>query len=131
VLSGRAAPGGRLLITQYPADYIDQVPMTNQSLQPNSSNPGRTYRWYNNSVIPFGTGLHYTNYSVSWAPGGSGKKTYQISKFTKTSTSPIDLALFDSFRIEVNSVGSATSDYVALLFLKSANAGPSPHPSRH
>ncbi|CAM0142335.1 unnamed protein product [Umbelopsis sp. WA50703] len=130
-LSGRATPAGRLLITQYPTDYINQVPMTDQSLRPNSSNPGRTYRWYNNSVIPFGTDLHYTNYSVSWAHGGSGKKTYQITKLTKTSTSPIDLTLFDSFRIEVNSVGSATSDYVALLFLKSSNAGPAPYPSRY
>ncbi|CAM0140410.1 unnamed protein product [Umbelopsis sp. WA50703] len=41
-LSGRAAPAGRLLITHYPADYINQVPMTDQSLRPNSSNPGRT-----------------------------------------------------------------------------------------
>ncbi|CAM0140900.1 unnamed protein product [Umbelopsis sp. WA50703] len=128
VLSGRAAPAGRLPITQYPADYINQVPMTDQSLRPSSSNPGRTYRWYNNSVIPFGTGLHYTNFSVSWAHGGSGKKTYQISKLTKTNTSPMDLALLDSFRIEVNNVGSATSDYVALLFLKSSNAGPAPYP---
>ncbi|KAH8547495.1 glycoside hydrolase superfamily [Umbelopsis sp. PMI_123] len=112
---------------EYGPAVID-VPMTDQSLRPSSSNPGRTYRWYNNSVIPFGTGLHYTNFSVSWAHGGSAKKTYQISKLTKMKTSPIDLALFDSFRIEVKNVGSATSDYVALLFLKSSNAGPAPYP---
>jgi beta-D-xylosidase 4 len=128
VLSGRAAPAGRLSVTQYPANYINQVPMTDQSLRPSSSNPGRTYRWYNNAVIPFGTGLHYTTFSVSWASGGSGKGTYDTADLTKTSTRPLDLAVLDTFQINVKNVGSTTSDYVALLFLKSSNAGPAPYP---
>ncbi|KAL6818094.1 glycoside hydrolase family 3 protein [Trichoderma sp. SZMC 28013] len=127
ILSGVAAPAGRLPVTQYPADYINQVPMTDQSLRPSSSNPGRTYRWYNGSVIPFGTGLHYTEFNVSWATGGSGKGTYDTADFADVED-PKDLAKFDTFQIDVENIGSTASDYVALLFLKSTDSGPQPYP---
>jgi beta-D-xylosidase 4 len=127
ILSGVSAPAGRLPVTQYPADYVNQVPMTDQSLRPSSSNPGRTYRWYNSSVIPFGTGLHYTEFNVTWATGGSGKEVYSITNLTNAAE-PKDLAQFDTFRINVENVGSVASDYVALLFLKSSDSGPQPYP---
>ncbi|KAL7932835.1 glycoside hydrolase family 3 protein [Trichoderma chlorosporum] len=127
ILSGASAPAGRLPVTQYPADYINQVPMTDQSLRPSSSNPGRTYRWYNGSVIPFGTGLHYTKFNVSWAAEGSGKGTYNTTEFANAED-PKDLAEFDTFRINVENVGSTASDYVALLFVKSSDSGPQPYP---
>lgn len=42
-ITGKNAPAGRLPTTQYPANYIAQVPMTDMSLRPNatSGNPGR------------------------------------------------------------------------------------------
>ncbi|KAL7954180.1 glycoside hydrolase family 3 protein [Trichoderma compactum] len=115
ILSRVAAPAGRLPVTQYPADYINQVPMTDQSLRPSSSNPGRTYRWYNGSVIPFGTPLHYTEFNASWATGGSGKGTYDTADFADVED-PKDLAEFDTFQIDVENICSTASDYVALLF---------------
>lgn len=36
-IMGKNAPAGRLPVTQYPADYVNQVPMTDMSLRPNSS----------------------------------------------------------------------------------------------
>ena len=47
-------PGGRLPYTIYPADYVNQLPMTDMSFR---SPPGRTYRFYTGpSPYPFGTG---------------------------------------------------------------------------
>ena len=33
ILTGKTAPAGRLPITQYPAEYADQVPMTDMTLR--------------------------------------------------------------------------------------------------
>ena len=44
VLFGRYSPAGRLPVTWYPADYVDQVPMTDQSMRASANNPGRTYK---------------------------------------------------------------------------------------
>jgi beta-D-xylosidase 4 len=61
ILFGKVAPAGRLVSTMYPTNYVNQVPMTDMSLRPanassNSTNPGRTYQWYNKAVYPFGFG---------------------------------------------------------------------------
>jgi beta-D-xylosidase 4 len=70
IITGKQGPAGRLPITQYPADYVDQVPITDMSLRPGTGNPGRTYKWYNQTpVVEFGTGLHYTNFTFDWASG--------------------------------------------------------------
>lgn len=45
IITGKAAPAGRLPTTQYPAEYIQQVPMTDMTLRPGQTSPGRTYRW--------------------------------------------------------------------------------------
>lgn len=69
ILIGKKAPAGRLPTTQYPANYIAQVPMTNMSLRPGLNNPGRTYKWYTGKpTFDFGYGLHYTNFSASISP---------------------------------------------------------------
>ncbi|KAL1835083.1 hypothetical protein VTK73DRAFT_6301 [Phialemonium thermophilum] len=46
--------------------------MTDMGLRPTgnsssgSGNPGRTYRWYDQAVLPFGHGLHYTTFEASF-----------------------------------------------------------------
>lgn len=131
VITGREAPAGRLPITQYPVNYVDEVPMTDMSLRPSKSNPGRTYRWYDNAVLEFGYGLHYTNFSLSWVINGS-HKVYDTKSVISTAKYKdfIDTALFDSFKILVENTGSIKSDYVALLFLSSDDAGPKPYPRK-
>lgn len=44
VITGKTAPAGRLPTTQYPADYIKQVSMTDMALRPDPNSPGRTYK---------------------------------------------------------------------------------------
>jgi len=130
VITGKTAPAGRLPITQYPADYVNQVPMTDMNLRPNatSGNPGRTYQWFDNATLPFGYGLHYTNFTVD-VPGSNA--TYDIASLVSncTGVAYLDQCPFQTISSTVKNTGSVTSDYVALGFL-SGQYGPAPQPIR-
>ncbi|KAF9468809.1 beta-xylosidase [Collybia nuda] len=130
IISGKTSPSGRLPITQYPAEYADQVAMTDMTVQPSDTNPGRTYKWYQNApVYEFGHGLHFTTFSASWA--GTPPAQYNIAQLLRAAPKgrPLDLAPFDSFNINIHNTGKVTSDYVALLFVN-GTAGPAPHPNK-
>jgi xylan 1,4-beta-xylosidase len=121
---GKAAPAGRLPVTQYPAAYINEIAMTNMSLR---ASPGRTYRWYTgNAVVPFGFGLHYTNFSTSFASANS--TSYSISSLiSQCKTAYLDQCPLTNIQVNVANTGSVTSDYVTLLFLY-GSTGPTPYP---
>jgi xylan 1,4-beta-xylosidase len=126
VVYGRSAPAGRLPVTQYPVSYVDKVPMTDMSLRQSASNPGRTYKWYDKEVLPFGYGLHYTNLtaSITWRE----PRTYSISSVIGNCTEKhFDLCLLDRIPVAVTNEGKVRSDYVALVFVN-GSYGPSPHP---
>lgn len=134
ILTGKVAPAGRLVTTQYPADYINQVPMTNMSLRPGEGNPGRTYKWYTGTpVYQYGYGLHYTTFKLSWSSAPS--KTYNIQEViarsgASLSEAPfVDSATFDTFSVLVKNTGNTASDYVALAFV-SGKFGPAPFPNK-
>lgn len=67
VLTGLVPPAGRLPVTKYPARYVDQIPMTYMTLRPRGNQPGRTYWFDQNAVLPFGYGLHYSNFSTAFS----------------------------------------------------------------
>jgi beta-D-xylosidase 4 len=123
ILVGNAAPAGRLPVTQYPASYVDEIAMTNMVLRPTNGSPGRTYKWYTGTpIFEFGFGAHYTTFS----------KTLTIS-------TPDSLELADSTNHTATAVsataavtnsGNVTSDYVALVFMTTTNAGPAPFPKK-
>lgn len=132
ILTGASAPAGRLPQTQYPAKYINEVPMTDMGLRPGQSNPGRTYKWYNGSaVFEFGYGMHYTNFSATVSSGLN--HSYSISDLTSkcqnTSAISVGSCPFASVKVNVDNVGSTTSDYVALGFI-AGNFGPTPQPKK-
>jgi beta-D-xylosidase 4 len=129
VITGAAAPAGRLSVTQYPEDFVNEVGMTDMSLRPAPTNPGRTYKWYTGKpVLEFGHGLHFTTFDFSWQRQPSTQ--YNIQQLLQASNKQtLDLAPFDTFHVDVRNTGGITSDYVALLFLQS-NAGPTPHPNK-
>lgn len=142
VITGAQAPAGRLPLTQYPADYIQNVSMTDMALRPDggSSFPGRTYRWYNgDAVFPFGSGLHYTTFTANMAlPAGGGtngssssRSSFDITSLTSNCTGVdyMDLCPFASIPVTIDNTGATTSDYVALLFL-SGEFGPQPYPRK-
>jgi beta-D-xylosidase 4 len=128
VLTGISAPAGRLATTQYPADYVNEVPMTDMNLRPGDNNPGRTYRWYDKAVLPFGFGLHYTTFDVSFASRKLRPYNTEALVHASHHRGPKDTALFDTFGIQVTNSGKVASDYVALLFLTTTDAGPEPYP---
>jgi beta-D-xylosidase 4 len=132
ILTGKVPPAGRLPITQYPAEYVDQVPMTDMNLRPSSSSPGRTYKWYTGSAVyEFGFGLHLTTFDLAWTGDNADQTSYNIQELVKagraSGAAHLDLAIFDTFEVNVKNTGSVASDYVALLF-SNTTAGPSPAP---
>ena len=131
LLIGKEAPAGRLPVTQYPTDYVNQVAMTNMSLRPGENNPGRTYIWYKDTpVYPFGYGIHYTNFTTSFAGTTDETASYAISDLTKKCTAAyLDLCPFQSFEIDVQNTGTRTSDFVTLAFIAGQH-GPAPHPNK-
>lgn len=129
ILFGNQAPAGRLPVTQYPAGYVDEVRMTDMGMRPSSTgNPGRTYKWYDGAVIPFGYGLHYTHFLKS-ASNGSPQtyQTSQLASMTSGTTLYPDQVPFANFTVGVTNSGSVTSDYVAMAFL-TGEFGPQPYP---
>ncbi|KAI1453539.1 glycoside hydrolase superfamily [Annulohypoxylon moriforme] len=134
VLNGDISPAGRLPVTQYPAEYLDQVQMTDMSLRPSDASPGRTYKFYSEGVQPFGYGLHYTNFSASFEKLIiAGHETNSVDNFTTTdlvskcSSTYLDLCPFGNVAINVTNKGNVTSDFVALVFL-TGKYGPEPYP---
>ncbi|KAM3074473.1 hypothetical protein ACMFMF_006482 [Clarireedia jacksonii] len=126
ILDGTRSVAGRLPVTQYPTNYTNEVSIFNPGLRPSSVNPGRTYMWYPTPVLPFGYGLHYTNFTFTW--GTVPSSTYAISDLVSGAASIIESTPFVSITAKVTNTGSRVSDYVGLLFISTNNAGPSPYP---
>ncbi|XP_057776665.1 probable beta-D-xylosidase 2 [Salvia miltiorrhiza] len=73
VLFGAHNPGGKLPMTWYPQEYLNNLPMTTMDMRANPSKnyPGRTYRFYKGPVVyPYGYGLSYTTFkhTIAKAP---------------------------------------------------------------
>lgn len=137
VLTGKVPPAGRLPVTQYPADYVNQIPMSDMSLRPKGNRPGRTYQFYTNAVLPFGYGLHYTNFSASFSASskssGSGSPqhlgVYNIQDVIRNCSAKYkDLCpLPQSIPVHVTNQGRMTSDFVVLAFVSDQTTHPSQH----
>lgn len=132
ILTGKAAPAGRLPQTQYPSSYISAVPMTDMGLRPGENNPGRTYKWYNDTpVFEFGFGMHYTNFSAQVA--SPLNQSYVIADLLSAcpSINSTNLAscAFASVTVNVTNMGTTASDYVTLAFI-AGNFGPAPQPKK-
>ncbi|CAI8041647.1 Probable beta-D-xylosidase 2, partial [Geodia barretti] len=61
VIFGKFNPSGRLPVTYYPGDYVNQISFFNMSMR---DPPGRTYKFYTGTpVFEFGHGLSYISFS--------------------------------------------------------------------
>jgi beta-D-xylosidase 4 len=124
IISGTKSPAGRLPVTQYPANYT-KLPMTDMTLRPSTSNPGRTYRWYPTPVQAFGTGLHYTTFAPTFSNYSAVFSIQTLLRACKN-TNP-DTCSLPGLPVTVHNTGNRTSDYVALVFV-AGQAGPKPYP---
>ena len=133
IITGKRAPAGRLVTTQYPAEYAKSFPATDMNLRPNGSNPGQTYMWYTGTpVYEFGHGLFYTTFDISLA---NVQPSYEYN-ITDLLTGPhpshahIEQTPFLNFTVNVTNTGETTSDYTAMLFANTTSAGPAPYPNK-
>ncbi|OAX36323.1 glycoside hydrolase family 3 protein [Rhizopogon vinicolor AM-OR11-026] len=130
ILSGKVAPAGRLPITQYPANYVDEIPMTDMDLRPNVTSPGRTYIWYiGQPIYEFGYGKHYTTFSYKWAQAPACSYNIQDLVAAAKYASYLDNAPFATLAVDVTNTGQVTSDYVSLLFAN-GTYGTAPYPNK-
>ena len=105
VLTGEHSPSGRLPSTQYPAEYVDQVLMTDQAFRPSSTSPGRTYRFYTGeAVYPFGHGLSYSTFSVQVVDGPATVDAATLLR------SPV------AYTVNISNSGNVTSDATVLAY---------------
>lgn len=134
IITGKESPAGRLPVTQYPEEYVNEIPITDMTLRPGDDSPGRTYKWYTGKpVVEFGHGLHYTNFTLDWAEDPE-QTEFDIQELVgdsnSNSTSALDLLEFKTFDVDVINEGSTSSDFVILAFVKTSNAGPEPYPNK-
>jgi beta-D-xylosidase 4 len=127
VITGAHAVAGRLPITQYPANYT-ALSMLDMKMRPSGSNPGRTYRWFNGAVQPFGFGLHYTTFSAKF--GANSTLTYDVADImSKCKNQYPDTCAVPAIDVAITNTGNRTSDFIALGFIK-GNVGPQPYPRK-
>ncbi|KAG1764528.1 glycoside hydrolase family 3 protein [Suillus occidentalis] len=130
IISGKVAPAGRLPITQYPASYANEIPMTDMNLRPDSTSPGRTYIWYTGMpVYEFGYGEHYTIFSYEWVQAPTASYSIQALVDGGKYAAYLDVAPFATLAVGVTNAGNRTSDYVSLLFT-SGTYGDAPYPNK-
>ncbi|EAW07155.1 beta-xylosidase XylA [Aspergillus clavatus NRRL 1] len=133
IITGKRAPAGRLVVTQYPAEYATQFPATDMSLRPHGNNPGQTYMWYTGTpVYEFGHGLFYTTFRVSHARAVKIKPTYNIQDLLAQPHPGyihVEQMPFLNFTVDITNTGKASSDYTAMLFANTT-AGPAPYPKK-
>ncbi|KAK2755474.1 hypothetical protein FQN54_006411 [Arachnomyces sp. PD_36] len=125
LVAGDASPAGRLPVTQYPTNYTDLVPLTDMNLRPSDKLPGRTYRWYETPVLPFGYGLHYTTFEAEIKPESATLDIQQ--QLAGCNNTYLDTCPLPPLNVAVTNTGDRTSDYVALAFV-AGEVGPKPYP---
>ncbi|KAL4807889.1 glycoside hydrolase superfamily [Aspergillus unguis] len=131
IVLGKRAPAGRLMTTQYPAEYAHVFSPLDTSLRPHGDNPGQTYKWYTGEpVYEFGHGLFYTTFEEK--SDETDKGSFNISKILAAShegLNTVEQLTLLNFTATVTNTGKMASDYTALVFVNST-AGPKPAPNK-
>ncbi|GMF40088.1 unnamed protein product [Phytophthora lilii] len=116
VLFGDVNPSGKLPVTMYRSDYVDQVQMKSMDM---TAYPGRTYRYFKGQpVFPFGWGLSYTTFSLSVDNGTTTNATATSSSSSGDvgfSVDEVSDALNATISVVVSNDGDVAGDEVVYL----------------
>ncbi|PIM99534.1 Xylan 1,4-beta-xylosidase [Handroanthus impetiginosus] len=140
ILFGTHNPGGKLPMTWYPQEYLNNLPMTTMDMRSNPSinYPGRTYRFYKGPVVyPFGHGLGYTSFvnTIADAPtifsvpvdghrhSNTTLVTGQSIRVTHTRCNGLSLVV----NVNVKNTGSRDGSHTLLVFSSPPAAHWAPH----
>ncbi|XP_057516260.1 probable beta-D-xylosidase 2 [Amaranthus tricolor] len=137
VLFGTTNPGGKLPMTWYPQEYLNNLPMTNMAMRSGPGYPGRTYRFYQGPVVyPFGYGLSYTHFThtIAEAPlevvvplDGHRKSNASASgkaiRVTHARCNQLSLAV----HVDVKNQGSKDGAHTLLVFSRPPAGKWAPH----
>ncbi|KAL4736610.1 Exo-1,4-beta-xylosidase xlnD [Aspergillus similis] len=133
IITGKRAPAGRLVTTQYPAEYAEVFPAIDMNLRPNetSGNPGQTYMWYTGTpVYEFGHGLFYTTFEESTETTDAGSFNIQTVLTTPHSGyEHVQQKTLLNFTATIKNTGHRESDYTALVYVNTT-VGPAPYPKK-
>ena len=134
ILTGKRAPAGRLVTTQYPAEYATEFSALDMGLRPSGSNPGQTYSWYTGTpVYQFGDGIFYTTFKEKAPVSSSDKNTYDVQTLSSAPHPGYDFieqVPFMNFTATIQNTGRTASPYSCMLFASTKNAGPAPYPNK-
>ncbi|PYI00301.1 beta-xylosidase 3 [Aspergillus sclerotiicarbonarius CBS 121057] len=138
ILTGVRAPAGRLITTQYPAEYAETFSALDMNLRPDkaSGNPGQTYKWYTGQpVYEFGHGLFYTTFDEQPTSNETQTVVLNIQDILSQphpgdAEESISLQGALNFTALVTNTGAVASDYTAMVFVNTSDAGPAPYPNQ-
>ena len=121
LLLGRFSPAGRLPITFYPDQYVNQVAMDDMQMRPYARSPGRTYKFYTGTpVFPFGFGLSYTSFAFQWVPSVRAESVLTVGSIRARMSEDEGLqAEVVSYTVTVTNTGNVTGDVSVLGFIQS------------
>lgn len=114
-LFGINNPGGKMPVTMYQSNYINQVDFLNMSM---TNGVGRSYRYFTGiPLFPFGYGLSYTIFRLDWTPqppplsrihsgAGSIKYTVNVSNIGDFAGDEVVLAFFKPSGVDASQVGA-------------------------
>jgi len=108
---GKNNPGGKLPVTYYPLDYVNEVNFESMSM---TTPPGRSYKYYTGSTLwPFGYGLSYTTFNLTW----STTQNMDVPKVMMIG----DKNSLVTYTVKVTNVGTVTGDEVVQAYYSPSN----------
>jgi len=106
---GKNNPGGKLPVTYYPLDYVNEVNFESMSM---TTAPGRSYKYYTGATLwPFGFGLSYTQFNMTWSSLLQNPQVLMIG----------DRNSFVTYTVKVTNVGTVTGDEVVQAYYTPSN----------
>ncbi|KAK1934242.1 putative exo-1 [Phytophthora citrophthora] len=126
VLFGDVNPSGKLPVTMYRSDYVEQVEMKSMDM---TTNPGRTYRYFKGEpVFPFGWGLSYTSFSLSVDNGTSGVTTTSSNSGSSFGrmvgvSEEVSDSMNATISVVVSNDGKVAGDEVVFAYFRAVKTG--------